>query len=109
MQGEQDVKVRAKDVATCPECSEEIEDGQERTIISGKEYHKVRVERESSFVMINFSFSCSGAIRRRSATKDPLFARSMLQLVPSVPSISKTDRSEQSFLERSITSGAMPR
>jgi hypothetical protein len=40
VQGEQEVHVRAKDVATCPECSEVIEEGQERTIISGKEYHK---------------------------------------------------------------------
>jgi hypothetical protein len=40
VQGEQEVKVRAKDVATCPECDEVIEDGQERTIVSGTEWHK---------------------------------------------------------------------
>ncbi len=34
------MQVRAKDVATCPECEEVIEDGQERTIVSGVEWHK---------------------------------------------------------------------
>ena len=40
VQGEQEVQVRKVDVAVCPECEEAIEEGQERTIISGKEYHK---------------------------------------------------------------------
>jgi fibrillarin-like rRNA methylase len=40
VQGEQEVQVRAKDVSTCPECEEVIEEGQERTIVSGVEWHK---------------------------------------------------------------------
>merc|ERR1711924_83079 len=36
----QEVEVRKKEIEMCPECDEEIEDGQEKTIVSGTSWHK---------------------------------------------------------------------
>jgi thioredoxin reductase len=55
MKGEVEVKQRAKDVSVCPECDKEIEDGQERTIVSGKEWHKVG---KSSFCWLTQLLTC---------------------------------------------------
>jgi thioredoxin reductase len=41
MKGVVEVKQRAKEISMCPECDAEIEDGQEKVIVSGKEWHKV--------------------------------------------------------------------
>jgi hypothetical protein len=41
LKGEVEVKQREKVVSICPECDKEIEEMQEKTIVSGMEWHKV--------------------------------------------------------------------